>query len=258
MTKTTYALVTGASGGIGKELASIAAKNGYNLVLVAREKSKLNGLAKDLAKQHDVFTHVIACDLSDSKSPQHVFDSLKRKKIVIDILINNAGFGDYGEFSASDTKIQLAMIDLNVRALTELTHLFLPAMLERKTGYIMNLGSVASFLPGPLMSTYFATKAFVLSFSEALSEELRGSGVSVTCLCPGSTKTNFGEAAHVNKTHSTRTSTVTPGVVAAFGWSAMLHEKPVAIYGSYNRASVRFIKFLPRTTVARIVRRIQK
>lgn len=256
--KTTYTLISGASSGIGKELAEIAAREGRNVILVARDEPALNTVAKDLAKRYAIDAMVLARDLSEQQSPQQIFDALARKKIVVDTLINNAGSGDYGEFVRSNRATQLGMINLNVRTLTELTHLFLPDMVRCKTGYIMNLGSVASFLPGPYMSVYFASKAYVLSFSEALSAELRDSGVSVTCLCPGSTKTSFGESAHVSETHSTRTSHVTPRQVAEFGWKAMKDGKPVAVYGFGNRLSITLTKFLPRSLVVRIVERIQK
>lgn len=256
--RTPYTLITGASSGIGKELAEIAAREGHNVILVARDEAALTTVAKDLAKRYGIDAIVLVSDLTKQQSPQQIFDTITSKKVVVDTLINNAGFGDYGDFVQSDRVAQLGMINLNVRALTELTHLFLPAMVRRKTGYVMNLGSVAGFLPGPYMSVYFASKAYVLSFSEALSAELRDSGVSVTCLCPGSTKTSFGESAHVSETHSTRTSHVTPRQVAEFGWKAMKDGKPVAVYGFGNRLSIIFTKFLPRRLVVRIVERIQK
>ena len=256
--KHTYTLITGASSGIGKALATTAARNGHNLILVARSKDALTALARSLTERYDVYAEVIACDLTDPKSPQEVHQITRRKNLTVDTLINNAGFGDYGAFVDADRSTQLRMIDLNTRALTELTHLFLPGMVERKDGRIMNVGSIASFLPGPLMSVYFASKAYVLSFSEALATELRGSGVIVTCLCPGSTKTDFGESAHVSKNHSTRTSHVTPDHIAAFGWDAMQRGKVVAVYGTGNKISIILSKFLPRGVVARLVEYIQK
>lgn len=254
----TYTLITGASGGIGEALARKAAGDGRNVVLVARNKGKLTKLARELTKQHDIDAEVMAFDLSLPESPKQLCDVLKRKKITVDILVNNAGFGDYGTFAESDLETQLAMVDLNVRSLTELTHRLLPGMVARKHGYIMNVASVAGFLPGPLMSVYFASKAYVLSFSEALFEELRGSGVSVTCLCPGSTKTAFGETAHVSETHSTRTSRVTATDVADYGWDAMLAKKPVAVHRLSNRSMLWFTRFMPRRLVTRLVHDIQK
>lgn len=258
MDSTTYTLITGASGGIGKELALIAAREGRNVVLVARRRGALTKLARELTKRYDIYSEVIAADLTSADAVETIQIALRRKKITVGILINNAGFGSYGNFAMSDKASQLAMIDLNIRALTELTHALLPTLLAQKQAYIMNLGSVAGFLPGPLMSVYFASKAYVLHFSEALAEELRGSGVSVTCLCPGSTKTGFGEVARVSATHSTRTSRVTAREVAEYGWRAMKRKKRVAVYGFSNRLSLVLIRFLPKAAVTRIVHRIQR
>jgi uncharacterized protein len=258
MKKQTYALITGASGGIGEQLALLAAADGYNVILVARDKVALKRVAELIEQRYGVTTLVLAQDLAQPKSPKLIFDSVKRQNISVSVLINNAGFGDYGEFSKSNRSIQLSMIDLNIRALTELTHLFLPEMVKRRKGYVVNLGSIASFLPGPLMSVYFASKAYVLSFSDALAQELKGSGVSVTCLCPGSTKTQFGNAAHVKTSHSTQTSRVTPKQVAVFGWEAMKKGKTRAIYGNSNRFTILAMKIVPHNLVARIVEKIQK
>ena len=254
----TYTLITGASGGIGRELAVIAAHEGHNLVLVARNQEKLVGLADELEKLSGIKTHVIAADLGQAGAIKTVHNELEAKNIQIDTLINNAGFGDFGDFASTELSTQLGMIDLNVRSLTELTHLLLPDMIKHGTGRVMNLGSVASFVPGPMMSVYFASKAYVLSFSEALSEELRGSGVTVTCLCPGSTSTGFGESAHVSETHSTRTSKVTARDVAEYGWRAMVNGKPVAVHRVSNRFAVWATRFLPRKLVPRLVHHIQR
>lgn len=258
MNITPYTLITGASSGIGKELARIAAENGHNVVLVARDKAGLSAVAAQLEASHGIKAVHIACDLTDSKGPQHIYDTLVQRDVTVDTLINNAGVGDYGVFANSERTKQLALIDLNIRALTELTHLILPDMVKRGKGRVMNVGSIASFMPGPRMSVYFASKAYVLSFSEALAEELKDSGVSVTCLCPGSTKTNFAGTAHVSKTHSTATSRITPAQVAEFGWNAMMRGKTVAVYGLQNRAALFVMKFLPRKLVVAIVGRIQK
>lgn len=257
MSHKTYTLVTGASSGIGKALATIAAREGHGLILVARNKRALASLAYDLSERYSVPTRVIVTDLSDPESPTKIYHELEQNGVVVDILINNAGFGDYGAFLSSSVDTQLAMIAVNIRALTELTHLFLPDMIARGSGRIMNVGSVASFVPGPMMSVYFATKAYVLSFSEALSEELRGTGVSVTCLAPGSTSTGFGDTAQAKANHSTKTSRVTAQSVAEYGWRAMMSRKTVAIHGIGNRLSLRLVRFLPRAVVTRIVRKIQ-
>lgn len=266
-----YTLITGASSGIGKELALIAAKDGRNLVLVARSKSDL-GLVKELIirqasscttasadRQDDTLrVEIFAIDLSLNTSAEKVYEFCKQKNISVTELINNAGFGDYGKFASSDLSRQLNMIDLNIRSLTELTHLFLPKMISNGSGKIMNVGSVASFLPGPLMSVYFASKNYVLRFSEALSEELVGSGVSVTCLCPGPTKTSFGKSAHVSKTHSTANPRTTAQQVAAFGWKHMQVGTRVAIHGISNRIAIQLTRFVPRNLVAKLVKIIQR
>lgn len=256
--KKSYTLITGASSGIGLELAKIAAAQGHDLVLVARRRDALDSLAASLQKEHSVVAEVIALDLGQPESPTSLAAALKKRHIQIDTLINNAGFGDYGPFTESKLSTQLSMIDLNIRALVELTHRLAPDMVARGNGRIMNVASVAGFLPGPLMATYFASKAFVLSFSEALGVELAGSGVTVTCLCPGSTKTSFGENAHVSATHSTRTSRVTAAQVAAFGWKAMMSGKPVAVHGIGNRWSLFLTRFVPRGFVTKLVHSIQR
>ncbi len=254
----TYTLITGASSGIGKELALIAAQEGHNVVLVSRGKEELTKLARDLTKRFDIFAEVIECDLTETSAITLVMKALQRKKIVVDILVNNAGFGDYGPFEKADIAKQLNMIDLNIRALTELTHALLPAMVKRGSGKVMNVASVAAFLPGPLMSVYFASKAYVLSFSEALAEEVKGTGVTVTCLCPGSTKTAFGDTAHTKKTHSTQISKVTAADVAVFGWQAMQNGKKVAVHGFSNKYVVFIVRFLPRSLVAKAVYHMNK
>lgn len=253
----TYTLITGASSGIGRELALLAAFDGHNLVLVARRKAALNKLAKEIEKVHKVKVTVIASDLSKSGSAEKLAKNIAGKKIKVGQLINNAGFGDYGNFASSSLPTQQSMIQLNITTLTELTHLLLP-QIKKTDGKIMNVGSVASFIPGPLMSVYFASKAYVLSFSEALAEELRDSGVTITCLCPGSTKTDFGSSANVNETHSTKTSKITALEVAKYGWQAMQEGKVVAVHGAANKVSTTLVRFLPRFAVRRLVHKIQK
>lgn len=255
-----YLLVTGASSGIGLELALIAARENYNLVLVARNKTNLVKAKQKiltLLGAESVDIQLLAVNLSDPTGPKKVYAFCKKNSIQVTCLINNAGFGDYGDFTRSNLAKQLSMIDLNIRALTELTHLFLPAMIDRREGKIMNLGSVASFLPGPLMSVYFASKNYVLRFSEALSEELRGTGVTVTCLCPGSTKTNFANSAEVTKTHSTATTKVSAKNVAEFGWKHLHEGTLVAIYGFGNKSLLLLAKLLPRRYLLKLVKKIQ-
>jgi len=253
-----YTLVTGASSGIGLALAKIAAKENRNLVLVARDEKNLKSVKNQILEHYKVGVEILAIDLSKTDAATRVYEFCEKNNIFINELINNAGFGDYGNFNSSDIKKQLSMIDLNVRCLTELTHLFLPAMIAQKSGRILNLGSVASFLPGPLMSVYFASKNYVLSFSRALSEELRGTGVTVTCLCPGATNTGFGKTAAVSDTHSTAHPKTTADEVAHYGWYHLQQGTPVAIHGKGNQISIFLTKFVPRNALAKLVKVIQK
>src|SRR5271154_4231612 len=189
------ALVTGASFGIGTEFARIFARESYNLVLVARTADKLRQLASELEKAHGTRSLILATDLTDPGASAYVLDQTTRSDIQIDVLVNNAGFGQYGKFAENDLEECLRQIQLNITTLTHLTRLYLPAMIERKTGKILNVASTAAFQPGPLMAVYYATKAYVLHFSEALANELNGTGVTVTCLCPGATVTEFHKRA---------------------------------------------------------------
>ena len=181
------ALITGASAGIGKELARLLAVD-HDLILTARREDELNSLAQELSRTR---CHVVPLDLASPTGPKALFDAVAAKGLAVDVLINNAGFGDLGPFANAELGKMLRMIQLNVTALTELTGLFLPGMIARQRGQILNVGSVAGFQPGPFMAVYYATKAYVNSFSEALSNELIGTGISVTCLCPGPTRTEF-------------------------------------------------------------------
>src|SRR5277367_149242 len=190
------ALITGASFGIGLELARIFAREGYSLVLVARTADRLRQLASELEKNHGTRSLILAVDLTDPGASAYVLDQTTRADLQVDVLVNNAGFGQYGLFAENDLEECLRQIQLNITTLTHLTRLYLPAMIERKTGGILNVASTAAFQPGPLMAVYFATKAYVLHFSEALANELHGKGVTVSCLCPGPTATEFQERAN--------------------------------------------------------------
>ena len=249
------ALITGASSGLGKEFARIHASKGGDLVLVARSKDKLDELKSDLQKQYGVSVYVIVKDLSDQYAPKAVYDELKGKKIQVDYLINNAGFGDFGLFAETDWEKQLEMINLNVTCLTYLTRLFLPDMIENKDGKILNIASTAAFQPGPTMSVYFATKAFVLSFSEAIANELKGTGVTVTALCPGATATGFKAAAALGESNLFKGNQIaTSNEVAEFGYSSMMEGKTVVIPGLLNNLLVQSVRFAPRNIVASIAR----
>ena len=251
------ALITGSSNGIGLELARIHAEKGDNLVLVARSKDKLERLKEELEQKHNVGVYTIGKDLFNKDAAREVYDELIKQNISIDYLINNAGLGDFGLFAESDWNKQEKMINLNITALTHFTRLFLPEMLRRGNGKILNLASTASFQPGPTMSVYFATKAYVLSFSEAVNNEVRDKGVTVTALCPGSTESGFhaGVAGENNpvkerKLPSSRT-------VAEFGYRAMMKGKSVAIPGIKNTIMAYSVRFAPRSIIVKMVRIIQ-
>src|SRR6202790_2259799 len=189
------ALITGASGGIGYELAKLFARDHYNLVLVARSAERLRRVAEELQGRSGVAVKTVALDLAEASAPRSLFDQLQREGVAVDVLVNNAGFGSIGEFASIAEEEILGQISLNITAVTHLTRLFLPAMLARRHGKIMNVASTAAFQPGPLMAVYYATKAYVLSFSEALANETGGSGVTVTAVCPGPTATAFQKRA---------------------------------------------------------------
>jgi uncharacterized protein len=252
------ALITGSSSGIGNELARVHAKNGDNLVLVALDKGKLDELKKDIEDKHKVRVYTIEKDLTFPCAVDEVYKELKQQGISVDYLINNAGFGDFGHFAESDWTKQEKMINLNITALVHLTRLFLPDMIERRSGKIMNVASTASFQPGPTMAVYFATKAFVLSFSEAISNELIDKGITVTALCPGSTDTGF----HAIVIGDSRLVKVrkksSPALVAEFGYRAMMKGKTVAIHGLKNAFMATSVRFIPRALVVKAARKIQE
>ncbi len=244
----TTALITGASGGIGLEIARVLAPD-HDLVLVARKAAKLEALAEELGG-----AQVIAADLAEPSAVAKIVAEVSD----VDILINNAGVGDFGPFAKADTDKTLGMIQLNITALTALTRAYLPGMLERRSGRIMNVASTASFQPGPLMAVYFATKAYVLSFSEAVAEEVRGSGVTVTALCPGPTKSGFQAAADMELSALVANKKLpTPAEVAAFGVKAMNSGDVVAVPGMLNKIMATGARFTPRPVMRRLVHKMQ-
>ncbi|MBS1637390.1 MAG: SDR family oxidoreductase [Bacteroidetes bacterium] len=252
------ALITGASGGIGYELARLFAKNGNNLVLVARSADKLNDLALELRKLYGTETFVMAKDLSHYQVAQEIFDLCTLQKIQVDYLVNNAGFGDFGFFHESQWTRQEQMINLNITTLTYLTRLFVEGMVKRGSGRIMNVASTAAFQPGPTMSVYYATKAYVLSFSEALSNELSDKGITVTALCPGATESGFQDKAAMQESKLVKGKKLpTSAEVAAYGYKAMMHGKVVAIHGFRNAVMATSVRFTPRALVRKIVRTLQ-
>ena len=251
------ALITGASGGIGYELAKLFAKDHYNLVLVARTSGKLNQFADELQRQFGVTAKAIALDLTAAASPQFLFDQLQREGLVVDILVNNAGYGTFGPFVEVSLEEGLGQIELNVTALTALTRLFLPGMLERRSGKVLNVASTAGFQPGPLMAVYYASKAYVISFSEALANELKGSGVTVTCLCPGATDTGFqGRAGTENTILFRKLRPMTAKAVARDGYRALMSGRTLVISGFRNWLVAESVRFSPRKLVTAVSRKV--
>ena len=253
------ALITGASSGIGMELAKIHAQNGDNLVLVARSEQKLQDLKTELEAQHKIKVNLMALDLADRDSAEKLFDFTEDQGITIDYLINNAGFGDFEEFHKSDLTKTTGMIDLNIQTLTILTRLYLEQMVKRKSGKIMQLASTASFQPGPLMAVYYATKHYVLAFSEAISEELKGTGVTMTALCPGPTASGFQDAADLGESKLVKGKKLpTAKEVALYGYKSMMKGKTVAIHGMQNKIMAFSVRLTPRSWVTTLVKKLSE
>jgi short-subunit dehydrogenase len=254
-------LITGASSGIGLELARcFAADHASNpgqcrLILLARNTAALEALAAELQHEFKIRVTVLTADLSRVETTQFIFDRLKQDGITVDILVNNAGFGLMGEFSKLSLPQQLEMLQVNVTALSSLTGLFLPAMIQRKRGGILNVGSVAGFQPGPNMAVYYATKAYVLSFTEALAEELAGSGLNVSVLCPGPTESNFWKVARGGKARKLQIPKMSGRTVALYGYQAFRRGKYVAVSGLMNKLLTLLVRIMPRILVRKIARR---
>lgn len=252
------ALVTGASGGIGEELARGLASRGYDLVLLARSGEKLERLSEDLGKRHQVRVERLSIDLSTTDAIGQVQRFVEAQEREVDVLINNAGFGTFGPFAESDVASEIGQIQLNVVTLTHLTRVFLPSMVRRGRGAILNVASTAAFQPGPLMSVYYATKAYVLSFSIALANELEGSGVTVTCLCPGPTRTGFMERAKMPGAGllEKRGVMMEPSTVALKGINGLVRGKRLVIPGLLNKVLAHSTRLGSRKLQASVVRRI--
>ena len=257
--KRPVALVTGSSTGIGKDLAEVCARDGCDVVLVARRADVLTQVAGELESRYQVTVHSIAEDLTDPKGPGRVVDRLKAQGLDPDILINNAGSGAYGRFLDTDMDEELRSIQLNVAALTHLTKLLLPDMVRRGQGRILNVASTAAFQPGPLMAVYYATKSYVLHFSEALANELAGTGVTVTCLCPGPTRTEFHQRAGMSNMFLTSRSMMAASAdVARAGYEGMMRGKRVVIPGFLNKLLALSVRLAPRRLPPYIVRQRQE
>ncbi|HET9363691.1 MAG TPA: SDR family oxidoreductase [Candidatus Angelobacter sp.] len=251
------ALITGASSGIGLDLAHLMAPD-FDLIITARNQAELEKIAKELQTTHGNYVHVIPADLAQPEVPQQLFAEIERRGLPVDILINNAGFGSYGAFAESDPRVSLDMIEVNIAALTALTRAALPGMIERKHGKIMNVASTAGFQPGPLMAVYYATKAYVIMFSEAIANELEDSGVTVTCLCPGATATNFAGRANMEESRLFKLGAMKSRDVAIAGYKGMMAGKGLVIPGLLNKTVAMSVRFSPRKLVTAISRSLQE
>jgi short-subunit dehydrogenase len=251
--KDKYALVTGASSGIGHELAKLFAQDGKNIVVVARSQDRLEKLKTEIENKSGTKVIVVVKDLSKPDAPQEIFSDLEKKNIKVDVLVNNAGFPVYGQFAETDLKEELNMIQVNITSLTQFTKLFMKKMVENKSGWILNVGSVGSFSACPRCAVYGASKAYVLSFSEALANELRGTGVSATCLCPGPTDTRFWETGGAEKARAARTKKTNAAKVAKVGYVALKRGRAMVIPSLLYSSMISSCRLLPRKVVARLI-----
>lgn len=251
-------LVTGASSGIGADIARLLAARGHKLALVARREDRLTELAHELAKDHDVRAETFACDVTDPDARRRLIDELQEKDLTVEVLINNAGFGSGGAFVELDGEGEAAMVRTNVEAVVALTSAYLPAMVERGRGALLNLGSLIAFQPVPYQATYGASKAFVLSFSEAVSEEVRGSGVTVTALCPGPVRTEFGAEGGFGGADENIPDFVwlSSGEVARAGVEGLEKGERVVVPGVVNKAASLTGRLMPRWALLPLVKRL--
>lgn len=256
MKKTKTALITGASGGLGSEFASLCAKKKYDLVLVARNHAKLTSLKEDLENRYGITVYLCLTDLSLPDAALEVFRFVQENGLRIDLLINNAGFGDSGDFAESDWKRQADMVQVNVTALMQLTHCFLKPMMAQGGGRILNIASIAAFSAGPTMSVYFATKAFVASFSESVADEVKGSGVSVTAFFPGPTHTGFQQAAQMDADTVMFRSADRADVVAKRAFRAMMRRKVLSYCGLKAKVTNLLSRLSPRVLSRRFARKL--
>jgi uncharacterized protein len=253
------ALITGATNGIGLEFAKIFAKNGIDLFLVGRNEDKLQEIKSELENHFKIQIHVFQQDLSKNDAAKNVFHYSKSKYLKVNYLINNAGFGDFGFFHESEWEKYNEMINLNISTLTELCHSFSKEMINAKSGKILNVASTAAFQSGPLMAVYFATKAYVLSFSEALNNELKDFGISVTTLCPGPTESGFQKLASMEESNLVKNKKLPSSKdVALFGYNSMMNNKSVVIHGIMNKIMVFSVRLSPRSIALKMVRYLMK
>ena len=249
-------LITGASSGIGMGLAKLFAADNSDLVLVARREDRLNDLAETLRAAHGVEVHVLAKDLSKKTAPKEIFSHLNKHKIQIDVVVNNAGFGSRGTISEIDTDVQMDMVQVNVAALTNLTSLFLPGIVERGHGGILNVGSLAGFQPGPNLAVYFATKAYVLSFTEALAEEVQNPDIKISCLAPGPVRTEFGEKSDLEDSLLFKISLMDMEPVVEAGYKGFRKGQTIVIPGLKQQIVPFLNRFTPRLLVRKIAKKL--
>jgi len=252
------ALVTGASSGIGAELAKIHAEHGGDLVVVARRRERLEAMKSQLEKAHGITVHVIEKDLTQADAPQQIYDELRSKNVSVDVLINNAGSGYLGVFHEQDWARNADMIKVNILALTAMTRLFLPPMVERRSGRILNIASMAGFVPGPLHAVYYASKAYVISFSEAIANEVAGMGVTVTVLCPGPVETEFTQRAEMKGVPLLK-KMATARATAEAGYNAMLKGKTIEVPGFLNKIMIHgLLRLSPRRLTTKVSRSLME
>ena len=253
------AVITGASTGIGRELARLCAHDGYDPILIARSQPQLETVAAEIRKSTNRTVMILPKDLSHATAPREIFEQISSSGVPVETLINNAGFGLLGRFWELDLQQQIGMVQVNVTALTELSRLFLPAFIERRHGRILNVASTAAFQPGPLMAVYYATKSYVVSLSAALHNEARDYGVTVTCLCPGPTETEFAQRAGTTSTKLFRArAPMDAATVARIGLKAMRAGKPLVITGRLNALMAFGTRFAPIQFTAAMARRFQE
>jgi short-subunit dehydrogenase len=252
------ALVTGASAGLGAELAWLFAKDAHDVAVVARRRDKLEALASEIKTKHDVEIHIIAEDLGKPGAASRIVDELAKRGVQVEFLVNNAGFGGSGQFVERDLARELEMIQVNIVALVELTHLLLPAMIAKKSGRVLNIGSTAGFVPGPFMAVYYASKAFVNSFTEALAVELAGTGVSATVSCPGATATEFAHVAGNEKSALFASKVMRARDVAEDAYRAMMRGEPLSVAGFANKLRVASLRMAPRGVVRNLAAGLNK
>ncbi|MBY0755957.1 SDR family oxidoreductase [Clostridium sardiniense] len=248
-----YTLITGGTKGIGLELAKLFAKDRNNLIIVARKEDELKIVKEKLEKKFNIFVEILELDLSVDNSCEELIKFVEEKNVVVDNLINNAGVGSFGYFDEIDVDKDIKLIDINIIVLTKLIKYFLPKMKERRSGGILNVASTAAFVGGPKMSTYYSSKAYVLTLSEALYEEAKEFGVNVSCLCPGPVKTSFQENAGIIKSEKAKKYLMDAKDVAKEGYDGFKNKKAIIIPGFKNKAMVIATKFLPRGIIRKII-----